>query len=319
MRATLVAYDPYGPWELEREALAEHGGALSVLDAETFMRAPVDAEILLNAFAARAPARILDAMPSLRCAVSYGVGIDWIDAAEAESRGVLLVNMPDANVEEVATHAFALLLACARRLRELDSSTRSGVFDWPRSRPLNRLRGRRLGLVAFGAIPRIVARYAQPFGLEVVAHDPFVEPAVMERHGVVSVSLEELFSSSHLVSVHVPSTAATRGLVGRGLLGLLPHGAIVVITSRGEVYDPSALREGLASGRVAAAGLDVFPREPLPENDPLTSLPNVLLTPHVAGYSEESIADLHTTAAEIIRCLGRGLTPPGVVNRVEPR
>lgn len=314
MRATLVAYEAYGPWDLERDAVAELGGALAVVSAEEFTAAPPDAEFLLNVYAAPAPPALLDAMPSLRCAVSYGVGVDWIDIADAARRGVLVANMPSANVEDVATHAFALLLACVRRLPELDAATRDGTFDWPRSRPLHRLRGRRLGLLAFGAIPRLVAQYARPFGLEVVAHDPFVEVGVMEQQRVTAVGLDELFSTSQCVSVHVPATPATRGLISDRLLELLPHGSVVVITSRGEVYDSAALIGALESGRIAAAGLDVFPHEPLPTDDPLTTLPNVLLTPHVAGYSEEAIADLHSTAAEIIRSFGRGQAPPGIVN-----
>lgn len=314
MKATLVAYDLYGPWDLERSALAAVGGSLHVVSPRQLEAAPHDAELLLNVAAAPAPVALLDRLSGLRCAVSYGIGVDWIDVPEAGRRGVMVVNMPSANVEDVATHAFALLLACARRLLELDRVVRSGGFEWPRNKPLHRLRGRRLGLLAFGAIPRVVAALANPFGLDVAAHDPFVEPRFMQTRGVEPVGLDELFVSSDILSVHVPSTPATVGIVDARRLALLPDGAIVLVTSRGDVYDPDALAAAVASGRLAAAGLDVFPDEPLSAGHPFARLENVVLTPHIAGYSEESIRDLHETAVAIIGALARGERPPGLLN-----
>jgi D-3-phosphoglycerate dehydrogenase len=313
VRALLVDYPPYGPWDEESRALAHSGGTLELLTAEQFAAGPPDAELLLNAWAAPAPAALLDRMPALRWAVSYGVGVDWIDLDEAARRRISVVNMPLANVEDVATHALALMLACARRLRELDQAVRGGEFGWPRERPLHRLSGRRLGLLAFGNIARRVAALAAPLGLRVSAHDPYVAPEVMLALGVEPAELEPLLASSDILSVHLPSTPETRGLLDARRLSLLPPGALVVITSRGEIYDGGALAQALQDGRIAAAGLDVFPEEPLPPDHPLAGLPNVVLTPHVAGYSEEAIRDLHETAAAVIRAVAAGETPPGVV------
>jgi D-3-phosphoglycerate dehydrogenase len=313
-RVVLIEYPPYGPWDAEADAVERAGGRLEVVGYEQFAATPSDADVVLNAFGGALPSALLDRLPNLRCAVSFGVGLDWLDIAEATKRGIMVVNMPLANVEDVATHAFALILACSRRLLELDRSVRGGVFEWPRSEPLHRLRGRRLGLLAFGNIARIVAKLAVPFGLSVSAHDPYVAPDAMRALGVEPAELEPVLSTSDIISVHLPSTPETRGLLDERLLSLLRRGAIVVITSRGDVYDPDALLRAVSDGRIAAAGLDVFPQEPLPSDHPLTRAGNVVLTPHVAGYSEESIRDLHDTAARIIGAVTSGAKPPGLVN-----
>jgi D-3-phosphoglycerate dehydrogenase len=314
VKALLIEYPSFRPWDAEEAAVADAGGRLTVTSYERFAAAPADADVLLNACGEAVQAELLDAMPSLRCAVCYGVGLDWIELDEASRRGIMVVNMPLANVEDVATHALTLILACARRLVELDRFVRDGGFEWPWPEAPRRLRGRRLGLLAFGNIPRILARFVVPFGLTVSAYDPYVSAETMLAAGVEPAELEALLASSHILSVHVPSTPETRGLLDERRLALLPAGAIVVATSRGDVYDAEALARALERGRISAAGLDVFPEEPLPPGHPLTRLSNVILTPHVAGHSEESIRDVHGTAVAIIGALARGEAPPGLVN-----
>jgi phosphoglycerate dehydrogenase-like enzyme len=314
MKTILVPYDPYGPWDVEAQALAQVGGNLESVPYPELFERPRDAELLLNAWAGSLTADLLDAMPSLRCAVGYGVGLDWIDVPDASRRGIRVVTMPEANREEVATHTVALILACARRLPVLDQHVRGGGWDWPRSETFYRLRGRRAGLLAFGGIARRVVELLQPFGLVLAAHDPHIPDETIRSAGVDPVGLEELLRTSHILSVHVPATVATRNLLDARRLSLLPEGAIVVVTSRGEVYDPDALAAALTEGGVGAAGLDVFPEEPLPPDHALRHAPNVVLTPHVAGTSEESIQDLHQAAADVIDALARGVAPPGLVN-----
>jgi D-3-phosphoglycerate dehydrogenase len=190
MRAILVPFEPYGPWDTEAAAVEGAGCSLDVVPYDELAAHPRDAELLLNVWAGRVTEAMLDAMPSLRCAVGYGVGLDWIDVGEATRRGVAVVTMPHANTEEVATHAVALVLACARRLLELDGHVRGGGWDWSRERPFHRLRGRRAGLLAFGSIARRVAELLQTFGMTVAAHDPFVEDEEMRERGVVPVGIE---------------------------------------------------------------------------------------------------------------------------------
>jgi len=314
MRAVLLDYPPYGPWDAEALAAVAAGVELEVVDYTAFAAGPLDAELVLNAGAWPLPPSLLDRLPTCRCVVGYGVGLDFVDVADATRRGILVCNMPAANTEEVATHALALVLACVRRLRELDENVRRGDFDWPRSRPLYRLRDRTLGLLAFGRIARRLAELAAPLGVRVVAHDPYVPADTIRAQGVEAVGLDGLLRRSDILSVHLPSTPETRGLLDAERLALLPSGAVLVVTSRGDVYDPAAVVSALETGRIAAAGLDVFPEEPLPAGHRLCGLPNVLLTPHTAGYSEESIDDLHTTAASVLGAFAAGRPVPGAVN-----
>lgn len=310
MRALLINYPPYGPWDVEREALERVGGTLEVVGYEELLAAPRPAELILNAAAAPFPPALLDRIPGCRCVVSYGVGTDFIDASEAKRRRITVLNMPLANVEEVATHTLALLLACTRRLRELDSVVRGGGFDWPRSKPLHRLRGRRLGLLAFGNIARRFAELAAPLGMRVAAYDPFVSAEVMQAAGVASMDADALVAWADVLSVHLPSTPATREFLDVARLQALREGAIILVTSRGDVYDLDALVDALGRGEIAAAGLDVFPDEPLAGGHPVTTLGNVVLSPHIAGYSEEAIEDLHVEAARMIEAFA-GVGLPG--------
>jgi D-3-phosphoglycerate dehydrogenase len=314
MRVVLLPFEPYGPWDVERRAAEAAGGRLAVVPAERFMADPPPADVVLNVCAAPLAPDVIERVHGLRCVVGYGVGTAFIDVGDAARRGIAVVNMPHANVEEVATHALSLILACARRLRELDAAVREGAFHWPRSRPLHRLRGRRLGLLAFGNIARRLAELAAPLGLAIAAYDPFVDDAAFERASVARMDADELFAWADIVSVHLPSTPATRGFVDARRIASLRPGAILVVTSRGDVYDVDAVADSLRGGRLAAAGLDVFPREPLAAGEPITRLPNAVLTPHVAGLSEESIADLHAAAAAIIERLAAGELPAGLVS-----
>jgi len=314
VRGVLLEYAPYGPWDVELEAARRSGLELDVRDHESFAVEPSDVDVVLNAGAWPLPPQVLDRLPSCRCVVGYGVGLDFVDVAEATRRGILVCNMPAANTEEVATHSLALILACARRLLELDRNVRAGRFEWPRSRPLRRLRGQTLGLLAFGRIASRLAQLVAPLDVSLVAHDPFVSAETIRAHGVEPVGLDELLRRSEILSVHLPSTPETRGLLDASRLARLPEGAILVVTSRGDVYDTGALVAALETGRLAAAGLDVFLEEPLPPDHALCTLPNVLLTPHTAGYSEESIEDLHAAGAAALAAVADGRPVPGAVN-----
>ena len=315
LRAILLAWPPYGPWEIETRAATAVGATLEVVDYDRFVQEPFAAEVVLNAGGWPLPMDLLDRVHGCRCTVGYGVGLDWIDVEEATRRGITVVRMPFANTEDVATHTLALLLACTRRLLEIDRGVRTGGFDWPRTKPLHRLRGRRLGLLAYGNIARRVAQLAVPLGVEVTAHDPYVSAEVIRATGATPLAADELLATSQLISVHLPSTEETRGFLDARRIALLQKDAVLVVTSRGDVYDADALAHALAGSKLAAAGLDVFPDEPLPIGHPLTTIDNVILTPHMpAGYSEESIGDQHNAAAAALAALARGETPDGAVN-----
>jgi D-3-phosphoglycerate dehydrogenase len=314
MHVVALDFPGWGSYEAEQQAVEELAGSLQVVAYGSFLEKPVECEVLLNVGGYPFPAEQLERLIGTQCMVVFSVGIDSIDVERATELGVLITYMPVENVEEVASHALALALACARRLGHGDRHMRHGGFDWNATRPARRLSECRLGVLGFGNNGRALCRMALPLFQAVAAHDPYVPAETMREHSVEALGLEDLLRTSDVLSVHAPLTPETRGLLNRERLGLLPEGAIVVVTSRGAIYDPDALVSALNTGRLAGAGLDVFPEEPLQPQHPLRRCDKVILTPHMAGYSEETIRDQHLVAAEALRALARGETPRFAVN-----
>jgi D-3-phosphoglycerate dehydrogenase len=233
---------------------------------------------------------------------------------EATRRGIWITNGPRYAVDEVSSHAIALLLAAARKIVAADSAVRAGHWHIKPLVPMHRIAGRTLGLLGFGNIARATGRKGRAFDLRVIAHDPFVAAEVFAREDVEPAGFEECLSGSDFLSVHLPLTPQTRGLLDRTALDRMKRGAILVNTSRGDVLDEPALIDALASGRLAGAGLDVFAGEPLPTDHPLTRLPNVTLSGHVAFYSEESIRQMQEDAAQQVIQALTGTVPEFLVN-----
>jgi D-3-phosphoglycerate dehydrogenase / 2-oxoglutarate reductase len=287
---------------VERE-LAEQGGwELVVADcrteedvAEALGRHRPDA--LLVQFAP-VGARALSDANGLAAIVRYGVGVDNIAVDVAQARGIAVGRVPDYCIEEVAEHTIALLLAVERRVVELAVQTRAGGWDWHAAKPTRRVGDLRLGLVGFGQIARAVALRASAFGMRLAAHDPAVEPHEMGEQGVEALAFEDLLARSDVLSLHVPLTEETRGLIGRAQLELLPEGAIVLNAARGGLVDEVALAGALASGRLRGAGVDVLEEEPPPTTHPLRTAPGAVVTPHTAWYSETAVAELRRKAVE---------------------
>jgi D-3-phosphoglycerate dehydrogenase / 2-oxoglutarate reductase len=242
--------------------------------------------------------RALQAANGLAGVVRYGVGLDNVDTRAAAAGGIAVASVPDYCVDEVADHTLALLLAVERKIVELARETRGGGWDFRVAGPVRRLHGLTLGLVGFGRIGRAVARRAASFGLRPLAFDPVVAEAE-------AASLEELLPQADVLSLHVPLTEETRGVVGGRELALLPEGAVVLNTSRGGLVDEAALADALAVGRLRGAGLDVLADEPPAPDHPLRAAPNVVLTPHAAWYSEAAIEELRRRAIETALELAR--------------
>lgn len=275
------------------EAVREHGAEAAVTDVGT----PV-------------PAEAFDRMPDLRVVARSAVGVANIDVEAARERGVEVVYAPDYCVSEVATHALALLLACVRAVPEYDRAVHAG--DWPRqppSRDLSRFEGT-LGLLAFGRIARRVARFAGGFDLDVVAHDPYVDDAELADAGVEAVGFGELLERSDYLSVHVPDTPETWGMLDADALARL-DGAILVNTGRGVAVEEAALPGALDDGSLEAVGLDVLRSEPPEPDSPLLGRDDVVLTPHAAWYSDDSIDDVNEQVARDVLRVLRGEEPVG--------
>lgn len=259
--------------------------------------------------------RVMENLPNLKAVGRYGVGVNTVDLEAATERGICVLNVPDYCQDEVSDHALSLLLACARKLSVLSGQVQSGAWDYKISKPISRLRGQTLGLVGFGRIPRMVAEKAKAFSLQVVAYDPYVSKTEAERFGVKLVPLDRLLETADFVSLHAPLTKDTHHLIDAARLKKMKPTAILVNTSRGSLVDEKALCCALQEGRLAGAGLDVTECEPLEAESGLRGLPNVIITPHVAWYSEEAERDLKIKNARNTAEVASGFDNPAIVNQ----
>jgi D-3-phosphoglycerate dehydrogenase len=298
---------PYAPGELdELTAAGGHLVSLSGHDPDEIAAVGKDAFAVL-VYSGKFDDALIARLPKCRVLARCGAGYDNIDVMAAAAHGVTVTYVPAYGAGDVAEHAVALLLACARHLAPSDRSVQAG--RWPSYGALGQMRrvaGQTLGLLGYGRIAREVASRAAALRLRVIAHDPFVDA---NRTGVEMVSLERLYGEADFVSVHLPLTPDTRHLVGVEALAAMKPTAFLINTSRGAVIDQAALVAALEAGSIAGAGLDVLEREPVPSGDPLLGRPNVIITPHCAAYTEEALSDVRCTAlADVVRML-RGERP----------
>lgn len=301
----------------ERAVLEPRGVRVASVDMDdprAFAEAAPAADAVLH-FRGTLGAEQIAALARCRIIAHYGTGVDRVDVGAATARGVFVTNGPAYAVDEVSSHAVGLLLAVARKLVAGDRAVREGRWHIPPLRPIHRIGGRVLGLLGFGNIARAVARKGRALGLEVIAADPYVEAMVFEAEGVRRAEFGEVLAAADFLSIHLPLTPETRGLVGREAMAAMKPGAILINTSRGAVVDEAALAEALRSGRLGGAGLDVFDREPPPPDHPLLQLPNVTVSGHVGFYSEESIRQMQQDAAEQVVLALEGRVPTFLVNR----
>ncbi len=256
-------------------------------------------------------AAAMDAAPALRIIARHGVGVDDVDVAEAARRGILVTRSPGSNTRAVAEHTLALILSLAKDLPGLSAAVAAGGWRGAGTQ-VRDIQGLRLGLVGCGGIGQAVARLAAAFGMAVSAWSP----GGREVPGIHRApDLPALLATSDVLSLHLPLLPATRGLIGAAELALLPHGAILVNTSRGGLVHEAALLAALEGGQVSAAGLDVMEREPPAPDDPLRRHPRVIVTPHVAGVTDGSLVAMGVMAAECIAAVlqGRPVPPDRVV------
>ena len=287
-----------------------------------FVAAPTDSERL----GAVADARILvaahvkitedlyGAAPRLAGVIRTGIGLDTVDIPAATRHGVCIAHVPDFCYDEVADSAWTLILAVTRKLLEADRRVRRGEWVPNALLPVHSLRGRALGLVAFGHIARKVAERGRAFGVHVIAADPYLDGAAMARDGVEKVSFDELLARADIVSLHTPLTPETRGLVNAAAFARMKPGAILINTSRGPVVDEPALVDALRSGHLGGAGLDVLSPEPPAPDNPLFAMDNVVLTPHSSSTTVEALDDLaRKVNLQIVQML-RGEWPTYLAN-----
>jgi D-3-phosphoglycerate dehydrogenase len=302
--------------DIERDILGAIGVDLIVAatgaEGELVRLAP-DADAILTCWQ-RTTAAVLDAAPRCRYVGRYGIGLDNIAVARATELGILVTNVPDFCFDEVAEHALALLLACARKIVPFARDTDQGVWNLAAGRPIARLRGQTLGLVGYGGIARALADRARGLGLNIIAYTPRLTPGPLAGGGTATNDLAELLRTADYISIHAPATDETRGMFNEHTLRQMKPTAYLINTSRGALIDEAALHRALTEGWIAGAALDVLTKEPAEPDHPLLTLPNTIVTPHAAFYSEESTAELQRKTATQAAMVLAGQTPPNIVN-----
>lgn len=297
--------------EIERGLLAGIDAELTVASGgiDDVLEIAADADAILNTYVAW-DADAIERLEKCRIIARYGIGFDNVDLGAASEAGIVVTNVPDYSVEEVATHALALILATLRKIVSADESVRSGTWNVDNFRPIHRLSTLTVGLVGYGRIARQIAAPLAALGARIIAHDPYLEPG---PDLPPLLGLEEVLAEADIVSLHLPLTDETRGFINAERIAGMKSGAILVNTSRGPLVDLGSLTDALVDGRLSGAGLDVFDIEPL-DAGRIEGIPNLIATPHMAYYSEEALAESQTKAAtQVIKVL-TGESPDYQVN-----
>ncbi|MDB5391273.1 MAG: serA 2 [Planctomycetaceae bacterium] len=260
--------------------------------------------------------RVISSLPKLRVIARRGVGFDAVDLAAADDHNIAVATTPGVLDESVAEHTIAMLLACARGFPSLDRQVREG--RWLRA-VYPRAAGKTLGIVGLGRIGQAVVPKAQGIGMQVIAYDPFPNHEFAKKHNVEFTTLDDLLARSEFVSLHLAMSPESFNLINKNTLAKMQRGAILINTGRGQLINEDDLCEALKSGQLAAAGLDVFQKEPLPLTSPLLQLDNVLLSGHIAGLDKESNYDIAARFAETILTLYRGGWPAECIRNLKGR
>lgn len=279
---------------------------------DVLLRHVADAEGIVVRSATQVDAELIAAAPRLRVIGRAGIGVDNIDMATATAQGVLVVNAPHANTISAAEHTMALLLSQARSIPAAHAKLVGGTWDRKSFQGVE-LAGKTLGVIGLGKIGTLVAQRCLAFGMRLLAYDPFVTEDRARRLGVELVDLDRIFAEADFITIHLPKTKETQGLLGRENLARLKPGVRIVNTSRGGIVDEVALAEAIVAGRVAGAGLDVFAVEPTTES-PLFGLPQVVVTPHLAASTTEAQDRAGSDVAEAVAAALRGELVPSAVN-----
>ena len=309
----IIVSDP-----LEKTGLAmlrESGHEVIEVAAEDKDQLPellADADALVVRSGTKVTADLLRAGKQLKVVGRAGIGVDNVDIETATSLGILVVNAPTANLISATEHTFALLLAVARNVAAADGDIKGGA--WNRKKFVGaELQGKKLGIIGFGRIGQAVARRGRAFDMEILAYDPFLDADVVRRESAAPRSLEALLAEADVVTLHIPLTDDTRNLLSAERLAGIKEGAILINCARGGVVDEDALLEGLESGRIAAAGIDVFAQEP-PTDYTLAQHPRVVATPHLGAQTREAQVRISTQTAKMVVSALEGSLAVSAVN-----
>jgi D-3-phosphoglycerate dehydrogenase len=258
-------------------------------------------------------AEVLVAATSLRVVGRAGIGVDNIDVRAATARGVLVTNTPQASTVSTAEHAMALMLAASRNLVAAHQSVKAGKWKGGQRSGIQ-LQGKTLGLVGFGRVGRLVAARARAFGMEVLATDPYVSDAVAQEAGVTLVDLDDLFAAADYVSLHTPNSPETRQMINAATIAKMKDGVVIINAARGALIDETALSAALATGKVRAAAVDVYSKEPVAADNPLLDADNIVLTPHLGASTREAEGDVAVQIVDQVLDALRGVDFRNAIN-----
>jgi len=320
MPTVVIAYDLSGDTELEREVLKAIDDVkiitTSGLTTPDALEAANQADALMVTIQ-EVSAELIAQMPNCRLISRVGTGLDAINIPSATEHHIWVANVPDYSIDEVSTHALTLLLMQARSMNDLTRAVeQKRWWDPAHIRPVQRLQGQTLGIVAYGRIGQALATKAKGLGLKVMVYDPYMSADRIHADGVQPVDFVTLLSSSDYISLHAPLTDSTRNLINADALTQMKPTAFLINTARGPLVDESALLAAVRSGQIAGAAIDVFAVEPPPPDHPFLHEERIIVTPHAAWYSEQSKIDVRVKGAEEVVRVLKGEPPRFPVNKI---
>jgi D-3-phosphoglycerate dehydrogenase len=304
----------HGSIEEEKEEFSRIGAELilaQVKEEKDLIRACKEADGLINQYSLLTR-NVLEQLPKCKVLARYGVGVDSIDLKAATDLGIIVANVPDYCMDEVAAQTIAMILTLIRKTVFFDRKVKSGKWDFHQGVPIHRTNGKTLGLIGCGKIGLEVAKRISVFGVKVITFDPYLDKA---PEGVELKDFDTVLKESDFISIHCPLNDSTRHLIGEKEFKKMEKKPLLVNTSRGPIIDEKALIRALKEGLVSGAGLDVLEKEPPDPQSPLLQMENVVLSPHIGFYSEESISELKRRTAKHVADVLMGKWPGSVVNR----
>jgi D-3-phosphoglycerate dehydrogenase len=301
--------------DIERKMLAAVDAELiEVTDPATLADEVKDADAVINTYAQLEP-ELIEGMKKCRLIIRNGIGLNTIDVDTCNKKGIMVGNIPTYCIEEVATHAIAHMLTLNRKMLTYDKSVRTGVWDVKKGLPIHSVVGAVLGLVGFGKIPRLVNERAKALGMKVIAYDPFVTAEDAASVGAEKVEMDEILKRSDFISIHCPLTPDTRGMFDYEAFKKMKDTAYLINTARGPIINEPELVKALEEGIIGGAGLDVLMDDHGGAGNPLFKFDNVVLTPHAAWYSEESMMRRRTQTVDSVIEVLEGRVPFSFVNK----
>jgi len=316
----VIADDRYYPdYDVEKKVLEPVGAAITTVQSyqeSEIINAVVDADGLIVNLQP-ITAAVINSMEKCRVISRYGVGYDNVDVDAATSKGIWVANVPDYCGEDVSDQTMALFLSCVRKVAQRDRQVRAGIWDIKATSPEYRIKGKTFVFFGYGMIARIVHRKLSGFQLgRVLVYDPYIEASVISANGGEKVDMEAALREGDYFSVHMPATEKTRKMFNEVIFSKMKSSAIFINTSRGAIVDEKALYRALKEGWIDSAGLDVFEQEPINRDNPLLSLENITFSGHVGFYTEESLLELKTKAAQNVKEVLMGRKPLYPVNKI---